>query len=253
MHVTDIQNQNTFLCSNGGSTIDITVMTINTVPLVSYQYVDETVELLTGAPMRGHIPVWTEFILRQNRSDKKTIFAWSKADWIGHSTELENMSHTMTPILSLETDPIEIWNKIHRTLLHCRDKFVQQMVLSGHSKPYWTPKLSEASKKLREMRKLFKFRSPYENGDKLEEAKQYFKEALDEARNNFLKQKTDPLNEGNNEQYRRKFKDTFYKPKKCQIGDLKSNNTLITSDAQKSQLLYEDIFQGKHMDQTTCR
>ena len=51
--VSDIINENTFLCTNGGSIIDITVHTAGVTTLIESQYVDEEPELFSGAPARG--------------------------------------------------------------------------------------------------------------------------------------------------------------------------------------------------------
>lgn len=49
---------NTFLCQGGGSRIDIALMSPSIAKFVSHQWLDEEIELFSGAPIRGHIPVW---------------------------------------------------------------------------------------------------------------------------------------------------------------------------------------------------
>ena len=63
---------NTFQCHNGGSRIDLVLSNIN---IIHRQYIDEEIELFSGAPQRGHVPVWTECSLSKTYKDfRKTVF-----------------------------------------------------------------------------------------------------------------------------------------------------------------------------------
>ena len=59
------------------------------------------------------------------------------------------------------------------TNIHAKKK-----VITSHSKPYWTPRLSRLSEELRDSRKLYKYR----NTDRNKEALIHAKEDFDEAR-----------------------------------------------------------------------
>lgn len=69
MKVLDNIQNNTFVCVNGGSLIDIIITTTNTVNLYVNQYTDDEVELFTGTPSRGHLPVWTEMNLKSPNTE----------------------------------------------------------------------------------------------------------------------------------------------------------------------------------------
>ena len=50
----------TFLCNNGSSVIDLTIVSNNLARKVESCITDDEVELFSGAPLRGHVPVITE-------------------------------------------------------------------------------------------------------------------------------------------------------------------------------------------------
>ena len=47
----------TFLCENGSSFIDLMIISKNLVSKVETCYTDSEVELFSGAPLRGHVPL----------------------------------------------------------------------------------------------------------------------------------------------------------------------------------------------------
>ena len=63
LFVTNLHQSPTFLCLDGSSVIDLSISTRSFANAISNQYVDDTTELFTGAPARGHLPVITEIYL----------------------------------------------------------------------------------------------------------------------------------------------------------------------------------------------
>ena len=53
----------TFLCANGSSHIDLSIISNSLVDSVDSCRTDDAVELFSGAPIRGHVPLITEFII----------------------------------------------------------------------------------------------------------------------------------------------------------------------------------------------
>ena len=245
--VSDIINENTFLCTNGGSIIDITVHTAGVTTLIESQYVDEEPELFSGAPARGHIPVWTIMTISHDHQKVRESSAWSKGNWTQFTEVLETKSAKLLPEIARLKDPLLIWGKIRDNLIQTKKETIPTVKISNHSKPYWTAKLSDLSRALREAKKKFKQRSTFFNGDLLDQAKETFKSALEEAKNLYLQEKANELNQINGDDFWKKFKRTFYSSKNFAIGDIKSKDTIYTTNEQKSQLFYEDIFLGKHM------
>ena len=65
---------------------------------------------------------------------------------------------------------------IDNTLNNTTEKYGTKKIVSCHSKPYWTKKLSELSKKLRLDRKNYSKRNTDRNRDKLLQSKLEFDE-----------------------------------------------------------------------------
>merc|ERR1712105_21410 len=61
-----IPKSQTFLCANGGSYIDFSIISNNIVDSVNSCKTQEGVELFSGAPTRGHLPVITELKINQS-------------------------------------------------------------------------------------------------------------------------------------------------------------------------------------------
>ena len=170
--------ENTFICKEGGSVINILIISSAFINLLNGQSTDEDVELFSGAPMRGHVPVWTELAIQTNPAKMFTKLCWDKTDWPKYRQVLDQESINIIPRAQLESDPKLIWDIVLRMLIKVRNELVPKKIISTHSKPYWNSQLSELSKTLRTARNEFKYRSTYHNGDKLEQAKTAFSDGL---------------------------------------------------------------------------
>lgn len=84
-------NSPTFLCDNGSSFIDLFITTDSVTRFVNNQFTDDTVELLTGAPRRGHIPIITVLNTQKPAITAKEYFKWKETDWYSFSCTLESM------------------------------------------------------------------------------------------------------------------------------------------------------------------
>ena len=85
----------TFLAKNGSSVIDLIICCGSICDIPHRSSVDKDVELFSGAPNRGHIPVTVEF---ESVSEAKTTKSkpWiEKADWDNWSLFLEQNSYTV--------------------------------------------------------------------------------------------------------------------------------------------------------------
>ena len=77
-------NAQTFLCSNGGSTIDLAILSASVANLYNTSSADNEVELFSGAPLRGHIPVIHQFKLpgTSNMESQEMIYKdFKNTDW----------------------------------------------------------------------------------------------------------------------------------------------------------------------------
>ena len=147
----------TFLSSIRNSNIDFVICSNNLEPLFSNLLTDPVVELFSGAPKRGHIPISTTMKITysgtQNQPPKLRINL-DRMDFEGWSEFVES---------SLEKDLIHFYNSstqdqwkiIDRTIIEATLKFSKCKKLSTQCKPYWTKELTEASKALRIAKKSY--------------------------------------------------------------------------------------------------
>ena len=237
---------NTFQCHNGGSRIDLVLSNIN---IIHRQYIDEEIELFSGAPQRGHVPVWTECSLSKTYKDfRKTVFDWEKTDWHSFTSYLDFATHDIFPQLVYTDDPQTLWNVAKALLIDAKQKFVPTKTITGHSKPFWNEKLSRLSISLRRARKNFKYRSDFRNGEILEQAKVEFTNALNDAKNRHVECQAKTLNENQGTQFWKEFKNTFYCHKNVNyIGTINDENSLVNYDEEKADVFRKVIFEGQHL------
>ena len=62
----------TFLCENGSSFIDLVIISQNLADKITQVKTDPDVELFSGAPIRGHVPVTFNFTITSGREEVKT-------------------------------------------------------------------------------------------------------------------------------------------------------------------------------------
>ena len=248
--VVNMFSGNTFLCENGGSRIDLAIVSNSLHSLFVEQHTDSTIELFTGAPRRGHIPIWTTLEINGGPLKSRVITAWSEADWLSFGDSLETTLSNISPQLLTSHNPITIWNRLKCAMLDTKAKTVPSKQVSNFSKPYWNSELSQMSKEVRNARKAFKYRSDFRNGELLEKAKDAFSLSLAEAKNAYIAKRTDQLNGAGKDKFWQHFKDTFYKKSHTNktIGVLiDPDENYVLEDCNKATLLYNDIFQGNHL------
>ncbi|KAF6040161.1 MAP3K7 [Bugula neritina] len=245
MEVVYKHDKPTFLCDNGSSYIDLFVATENIARHCKNQFTDDTVELFTGAPHRGHVPIITMLDRQKSTVIPTKYFRWNEADWYSFSYTVETMCEQHMSDFCTSSDPDNIWKTLKRILLKCKELFVPMAVSNVHNKPYWNKELSELSTRLREARRQFKYRSSYENGDKLDQIKAQFKAMLAAAQQRYLESKSKKLNDHNGETFWKDFKSLFYKKGENLVGDLVgANGEIIEDDANKAEYMFNKIFGG---------
>ena len=154
----------TFLAKNGSSVIDLIICWGSICDIPHRSSVDYDVELFSGAPNRGHIPVTVEFDSVSEPITMKSKPWIEKTNWDNWSFFLEQRSCTVP---SNQAD--ELWIFIRSLFAHASQYFIPSKTVSKHSKPFWNTELEEASKSLRKARRKFKHNSNYSNGEELKE------------------------------------------------------------------------------------
>ena len=168
----------TFLATNGYSVLDLCICYGPLFDRCKHSLsTDEFAEMFTGAPQRGHVPV----IMRLERSSttEKTKKLWiEKADWVGWTSFVEGR---IDDLMVVGDDPVFLWNEIKNLLHESSLSHIPLKCVSDHSKPFWNSDLTDASNELRFLRKKFKYKSNFENGQKLKAAKERFKILLNKS------------------------------------------------------------------------
>ena len=177
----------TFLCSNGKSYIDLNIISNSIAESVDNCVTDDYVELFSGAPTRGHVPVITELLTTRDSTDQAVIekLDLSKMQWENWTQTIENKLTEISDI-GLETNPYKVWEQLDQIITEATDTYCQTKKCSKHSKPYWTANLTILSKNLRRARKYYLKRNTDPNLQKFQEAKNIFDEERKRACQEFL-------------------------------------------------------------------
>ena len=238
---------NSFQCSEGGSRIDLVLSDLD---VAITQEIDDETELFTGAPQRGHVPIWTMMPIFTRYNDfQKLCFDWDNTNWSEFEYVMDQKTLSVFSEISTESDPFKIWELAKSILLFAREVSVPLKRITKHSKPYWSPKLTLLSNKLRIARSNFKYRSSFSNGELLKIARCDFTTALEEAKNTYVEDQAKKLNNTDGEIFWRNFKSTFYcRSESNHIGTLNYNSQTIVSDADKASVFKTEIFDGKHLE-----
>ena len=240
---------NSFQCSGGGSRIDLVMTNLN----ATYeQKLDNETELFTGAPLRGHVPVWTSLLVSETQQNSGTwsVFDWENTDWFYFEDTVNYLTFQALPNLANADDPFLLWNRAKDILLKAKSTAVPTKLITQHSKPYWNSELSCLSKTLREARKNFKFRSNFTNGEVLREAKEKFTSALDNAKNAYLEKQAAELNNSEGQEMWKKLKSCLNKSQTNgpnHIGTLVCGGEKVVDDFKKTSIFRDEIFRGKHL------
>ena len=150
-------NTPTFSCINGSSIIDLCITSPNLFPSLSNIMTDNTIELFTGAPNRGHFPVTWEWLV-PNSAKKQVKWDLTTINGENWCQKLDEMSLTTLQDISILDDPFQIWHSIKDLLKQCMIDVIDTKVITRHSKPYWNERLSSLSKDLRQVKKKLKQR-----------------------------------------------------------------------------------------------
>ena len=248
----------TFLTSNGGSIIDLTLSYGEITPFLSTPWTENCYSLFTGAPRRGHLPVFQTLEVQcSKRSKAREVLDYDAADWDGWCSEMESIffskldEQNQLPELG---DPSELFNFFLEKLKLCNEKFIPKKSVCHHSKPFWCDKLSKLSQELQNAQKEYQFKSDPRNKKKLEDCKTKFQEELIKEKNSWIHKKLDGLNTADSIAFWKRYKKQFVKLVEPSISHLysdKSFKSLVFKDEDKEAILFDTFFTGKHLSQNT--
>ena len=251
LFVTNLHQSPTFLCLDGSSVIDLSISTRSFANAISNQYVDDTTELFTGAPARGHLPVITEIYLENPviTNNNQRRYNWKNVDWNRYCSAIDMTIESKLTHLLLSNSPTQLWGWLNNIVHKLNKEHVPVKNVSHHSKPYWNADLSLLSNEVREARQRFKYRSNEYNKNRLDNAKHAFSEALKAAQTKFIEQQSLAINSAKPDNFWHNFKNTFYKNHKNPMGNLKDEQgNFLIDDKDKANALYRSMFLGQHLD-----
>ena len=240
----------TFLSANGSSVIDLLVVSNDLLDKIETCCTDEEVELFSGAPQRGHVPILTKlqcetFRVQVEATRKPCI---EKMKWEEWSNQIENKIIVDEEQWNSINDPAKLWEYLDKTLLESTNNHCETKISTKHSKPYWTPNLTILSKRLREQKKKYKQRNTDSNLQKWLEVKQEFDSERKTACQQFILDKTKTLNSVQALHFWKKFNNIFKKKSDKRIEPLSNGDGGLTTDsAEVEDTLFATFFEAKHL------
>ena len=240
----------TFLCSNGSSYIDLSIISNELADSVTSCKTDEGVELFSGAPIRGHVPLVTLLNVNSvetssNITEKLDISKMKWNEWTKHIDDAieEDRVH-----LESEDNPYNLWNRINFIITKATDTHGTTKKCCKYSKPYWTDGLSELSQHLRRVRKNYIKRNTDNNLRALNEARTAFEEERKRACEKFLIDTAKQLNSAQALRFWKDFNKLFKKKGTQNIDPLiDGNNKLQTDNDKIEECLFSVFFEARHL------
>lgn len=242
-------NTPTFLCANGSSVIDFSIISNNLVDSVVNCRTDDSVELFSGAPSRGHLPLITEIATHQVENNEiKEKLDITKINWNNWTKSIEDAIEVNRASLESEDNPYSLWNAVNSIISKATDKHGETKKCCKHSKPYWTSSLTTLSKDLQAARKSYIKRNTDRNLLKLNEAKAKFDDERKSACQEFLISKAKKLNAVQSQNFWKDFNKLFTKKSVHKIDPLNDGNGgLLTDHKDMENCLFSVFFEAKHL------
>ena len=160
----------TFLSSNGKSFIDFIITSVALEERVGDIQTDNEVELYSGAPLRGHVPILSKLATTSSVKSKPQVklkLDIGSFDWDSWKNDLESVFEQEEERLS-ELSAQEHWEFLNKTINSISKKHGKYKKSCIHSKPYWTKELTIASTDLRQAKKNYSKRNTLSNKELLE-------------------------------------------------------------------------------------
>ena len=225
----------TFISTKSSSVIDLCLIHG---PIVShYEHnlaTDEDVELFTGAPNRGHLPVLVDFAVSTEKLKTKKLWM-EKANWKLWTDYVET---GIGKINLIDNNSTTQWKIFLNLLLDASKKYIPLKTKSRHSKPFWNSELTKSSEELRHLRRKFKLCSNYINGEKLARAKENFKKQLSDSASRWMKCFLSNLGHKRGRDFWASYKSLLNKKKEEEVGLIrnKTGEILYTKSENCTQI-----------------
>ena len=239
----------TYLCVDGSSHIDLMIASNSISDIISPCYTDDIVELSSGAPFRGHVPLLTSILEPTTRSNEvKVKLDVEETKWHEWSEELENsITHDDINIWNTD-DPNVLWEYLTNKIEMANQKHCKLKKVTCHSKPYWTPQLTVLCNRMRKARRLYMARNTDSRKQEMIDSKQLFDDERKRACDEFILEKTKSLNTADALKFWKRFNRLFKKKVDQGVDPLFNEDGSILTDIQDIETrLFSTFFESKHI------
>ena len=244
----------TFLCKNkssiGSSYIDMNIMTTNLLDKVECCKTNVEVELFSGAPDRGHVPLLTTLTSAGSVTSTDTIEKLNidQINWEKWSEDLDNKIIQNEGYLKNVSNPHILSEFIDDTIQTVTKIHGEKKVISIHSRPYWTKELERLCREMREARKIYNIRNTDSNAEKLRLAKEIFDEERKNECRAFIMSKTEGMNKVERLKFWKEFNKMFRKKTDQKMDLLIDNNgNILSSNEEMEECMFNTFFEGQHL------
>ena len=241
----------TFLCAGGGSSkIDMFIMTNSLADKMNTCETDEEVELWTGAPNRGHVPVGITFYCdKTKKADITKKLDISKMKWKCWTDTIEQELSKGTAFFETEENPYSLMQKLDDIIDKATKENAEFKSSCRHSRPFWNEDLSKLDVELRNARKTYIKRNTKNNLERYEKAREEFDDARKEACREFLIKKTKNLNNAQMTNFWKEFNTIFKKHTSQKVDPIEDGeNGLLTDATEINKCMFSVFFEGKHLE-----
>lgn len=240
----------TFLSMNGSSHIDMSIISHDLIDSVESCITDNEAELFSGAPIRGHVPLLTDIVIRSHftPTDVKEKLDITKMNWEKWKSGIERKIDESSEFFESQSEPYPIWTKLNNIIQENTDLHCSTKRCSEHSKPYWTESLSTLSKSLQHARKCYVKRNTDDNFQKLNEARESFDSERKTVCQQFLINKAKSLNSAQSLRFWKEFNKIFKKKTTQKVDPLDDEDGgYITDQVEVEETLFSVFFEAKHL------
>ena len=244
----------TFLSVMGSSCIDFAIVSNNLTEKINGMKTDDEIELFTGAPRMGHIPLILNIAkdgidVNSTKSNHITSkLDINKINWENWSQQIESELVKNMDSFENEQNPDKLWNDMNNIFLDSTKNHGAIKRTSKHSKPYWSAQLSKLSDDLRTARKRYKQRNTDPNLENLVKAKENFEQQKQLEGKEFILKRTTNLNSAQARHFWKEFNKMFKKKSDNKVEPLTNDDgNLITEGKEISNIMYSTFFEAKHL------
>ena len=116
----------TFLCTNGKSHIDLNIISNSIAESVDSCVTDDHVELFSGSPTRGHVPVITELLITREYSHQSVVekLDLTKMQWENWTQSIERKIEEDNNV-TIESNPYIVWENLNQIITEATDTYCQ--------------------------------------------------------------------------------------------------------------------------------